>query len=68
MEKDILKVKVKPIYIKQFEESCKKYNIYFKPYPKPIVATYRVECKKEKLKGLHTFIISIENMPKIYLS
>lgn len=68
MDKDILKVKVMPGHERNFERYCLENDIFYKPYPRIIKATYRVECKPERLRGAERFIKSLEDMPEITLS
>lgn len=68
MEKDILKVTTFWGLEGAFETYCDEKGIYYKPYPKPIKSVYRVECKREELKGVYDYIKSIEDMPIVTLS
>lgn len=63
------KVKITEGYEKEFEGICETHGIYYKPYPKPIVMTYRAECSLEELLDLRfgNCIQSIEEMPMVVL-
>lgn len=68
MKNDILKIKVRTGYNQIFEQYCKENKIYFKPFPEPIISTYRVECLIDKLFNIHHCIFTIEDMSIITLS
>lgn len=67
MNKIIWKVKVITAQESLFEQFCKENNICYKPYPKPIVNTYRVECEKDRLLDIGYCIATLEEMPEVRL-
>ena len=68
MNKDVWKVNTIPGNEVPFEKLCEANGIYYKPYPKPIKDTYRVECPKEKMVFVLRYIKSYEVMPVVSLS
>jgi DNA-directed RNA polymerase subunit RPC12/RpoP len=60
----VWKVKVIPSCETAFIDACKENNIDFRPYPKPIAATYKVNgLKGEIIDSVGHYITSIEPMP-----